>query len=94
MSYSDFRERERMLNGVHAAPRRQVLTWEHAVKAEESNHVGGRSPFFHLSSNMFGLCHRPLHLDSHLRNHSLGKKGDMCYPLNPIYPHCKTKFIP
>jgi len=41
MSYLEFRERERMLNGVHAAPGRQVSTWAHAVKIEESTHVGG-----------------------------------------------------
>jgi hypothetical protein len=41
-------ERERMLNGVHAAPGRQVSTWAHAVKTEESAHVlGVHFPFFH-----------------------------------------------
>jgi hypothetical protein len=30
-----------MLSGVHAAPGRQVSTWVHAVKAEESARVGG-----------------------------------------------------
>jgi hypothetical protein len=36
-----FLERERMQNGVHAAPGRQVSTWVHAVKAEEVSRVGG-----------------------------------------------------
>jgi hypothetical protein len=30
-----------MQNGVHAAPGRQVSTWAHAVKDEESARVGG-----------------------------------------------------
>jgi hypothetical protein len=30
-----------MLNGVHAAPGRQVSTWAHAVKTEEVNVLGG-----------------------------------------------------
>jgi hypothetical protein len=94
LSYPKIRERERMLNGVHAAPGRQVSTWVHVVKAEESARVGGRSPFFHPPSNMFGLCHQPLNLDAHLRNHSLGKKDDLCYPVNLVYLHCKTEFVP
>ena len=40
MSYLEFREREQMQNGVHAAPGRQVSTWAHVVKDEESARVG------------------------------------------------------
>jgi hypothetical protein len=73
-----FLEKERMLSGVHAAPGRQVSTWAHAVKAEESARVGGSLAIlhggslsiFHPPSELIGLCHRPLHIHGHPRNHS------------------------
>jgi hypothetical protein len=34
---------QRVQKGMHAAPGRQVSTWAHAVKAEESTRVGGSS---------------------------------------------------
>jgi hypothetical protein len=34
---------QRVQKGMHAAPGRQVSTWVHAVKAEESARVGGLS---------------------------------------------------
>jgi hypothetical protein len=49
-----FLEKERMLSGVHAAPGRQVSTWAHAVKVEESARVGG------LGHSLWGFaCHSP-----------------------------------
>jgi hypothetical protein len=32
-----------VLSGTHAAPGRQVSTWAHAVKTDESVRVGGHS---------------------------------------------------
>ena len=39
-----FLEKELMVSGVHATPRRQVSTWAHVVKATEVSHVRGSLP--------------------------------------------------
>jgi hypothetical protein len=44
-----FLEKEHMLNGVHAAPGRQVSTWAHAVKLKSQLVLGVHPPFFHPS---------------------------------------------
>jgi hypothetical protein len=70
--YPKFLEGERVQNGKHAAPGRQVSTWVHAVKTRGISHVGGsaflhpspesgvRPSIHHPPSELVGVHDRPL----------------------------------
>jgi hypothetical protein len=72
-----------MLNGVHAAPGRQVSTWAHAVKTQESNHVGGSLAIPILRQSLFGLCDRPLQSSRTSEKTTHGKGKPTCVILEP-----------
>jgi hypothetical protein len=74
-----------VLSGTHAAPGRQVSTWAHAVKTDESVMLGVSLSFFDPPPELTGLCICPRHNLTHLRNQREGKK--------PTCVSCEPRFI-